>query len=291
MKSPVFSKNVSHIIRILSAALITAALIFFCRWCTVSEESAALLPVGILCSILAGLLIALPFRFPRPVSVILCLVLPLASFYLMESLTHNPQTIRFSVQILEFIFFYLLYGFLFFVTGRMSVGFLLANFFVLFVGIANYYVLAFRDNPILPWDLNSLTTAASVADNFTFAGSVPLMAVVIGFVFCSVLAFKCRLCLPSRKPRLAGSFLFLLLLGGYTAAIQTDTVGSWFHIYEMPFTQGYTYKMNGFFVSFLVNAKYLKVDVPADYSGETASFLMEKASSGPCSANPRTTFP
>lgn len=83
------------------------------------------------------------------------------------------------------------------------------------------------------------------------------------------------------KPRLAGSLLFLLLIGGYTAAIQTDAVGSRFHIYEMPFTQGYTYKMNGFFVSFLVNAKYLKVDVPEDYSDETASSLMEEASSAP----------
>jgi len=40
-------------------------------------------------------------------------------------------------------------------------------------------------------------------------------------------------------------------------------------IYEMPFTQGYTYRQNGFLVSFLMNAKYLGIDKPEDYDVKT----------------------
>ena len=48
-------------------------------------------------------------------------------------------------------------------------------------------------------------------------------------------------------------------------------------VYEMPFTQDYTYEQNGFFVSFLVNTKYLKVDKPEEYSPERAEEILENA--------------
>ena len=49
------------------------------------------------------------------------------------------------------------------------------------------------------------------------------------------------------------------------------------NVYEMPFTQDYTYEQNGFFVSFFVNTKYLKVERPEDYSPERADELLKEA--------------
>ena len=275
MKALFRSNTFRIILRILFATAITYGLLYFSTWCTFTDEEMTYRYLGFALSLLTGFAIALPIRFPKILSGICYVLLPIAAFFFMECLSHDFTAMRLSVVPLALLFFYLLYTLFFFITGRMSFGFILANAIVLFIGVANYYVWEFRGNPILPWDLTSLSTAVSVADNFVFNGSHSLMLSGIGFAFCSALAEKCTLRLPSWRAMLIGLAASLLALGGYTAAIQTDFVGRMFNIYEMPFTQWYTYKVNGFFVSFLVNAKYLNVEVPQGYSADTAKDLLQ----------------
>ena len=45
---------------------------------------------------------------------------------------------------------------------------MLQTAFFMVVGLANYYVLNFRSAPIMPWDIYSISTAASVAGNFNY---------------------------------------------------------------------------------------------------------------------------
>lgn len=37
------------------------------------------------------------------------------------------------------------------------------------IGVGNYFVVMFRSNPIVPWDIYSFETAMSVADNYVFS--------------------------------------------------------------------------------------------------------------------------
>ena len=37
------------------------------------------------------------------------------------------------------------------------------------IGVGNYFVVMFRSNPIVPWDIYSFETAMSVLDNYVFS--------------------------------------------------------------------------------------------------------------------------
>lgn len=50
------------------------------------------------------------------------------------------------------------------------------------VGLANYYVISFRSAPIMPWDIYSLGTALSVANNFKYTIERQAVIVLIGFI-------------------------------------------------------------------------------------------------------------
>lgn len=252
----------------LAAAGLGMVLLFWCsRGNGGKDFPFTLLSAG--CALI--FLIALAVRrLPKGISIPLLVGIPIASFYLLELLTHDPRMIRWEVLLLEFAFYLLLFGFFFAVTGRMKVGYGIAVLLVAFIGMANYYVLNFRSNPILPWDIASLGTALSVADNFVFEGNERVCEILLGYLLLFVLAVKCDLRIKTGKVRLFWAALLFICSFVYYRAVQTDEVKKATGIYEMPFTQWYVYQKNGFFVSFIINARYLDVEVPEGYSPQEA---------------------
>ena len=53
----------------------------------------------------------------------------------------------------------------------------------------NYFVLNFRSVPIQPWDLFSIRTAASVADNYEYTLDKQAVLVILGFLILLALEF------------------------------------------------------------------------------------------------------
>ena len=268
---PAEGKTKGRILRVFAMLLVAALGIALVLWCAKTEpKSDDWLKYGILASLGLGLLALAPRRFPKAVSVILSVLIPVAAFYLGELLFHDPLMIVRPVRLMEYAIHLLLFFFLFALTGRMRVGYILGVLFVAFVQVANYYVLDFRANPILPWDLSSLGIAMSVADNFVFQGSFELMRSVLGFLALLLLASRCDLRIRTGKVRVFWTALLFIVSFVFCRAIQTEPVKKAAGVYEMPFTQWYVYQKNGFFVSFIVNAKYLEVNVPEGYSEAAA---------------------
>ena len=56
-------------------------------------------------------------------------------------------------------------------------------------GIANSYVVRFRTNPIVPWDIFSWKTAVSVADNYDFMPDTRMVVVTLVF-FAAIVLFR-----------------------------------------------------------------------------------------------------
>ena len=54
--------------------------------------------------------------------------------------------------------------------------------FTAFLGTVNYFVLQFRQSPILPWDIASMGTALSVADHFSFKPSAKLVGILAAYL-------------------------------------------------------------------------------------------------------------
>lgn len=113
---------------------------------------------------------------------------PVFTFILMECYTHNPfTTMNKQAWALNLVFYWLLAAFFLALFGRIRTALMAETGFFAFVGLANYYVLSFRSSPILPWDIYSYRTAASVADNFSYALPGKVWLVLLGFA-CILLA-------------------------------------------------------------------------------------------------------
>ena len=216
--------------------------------------------------------------YPKFMGIAVSVLVPILSYYLLEAMTHSPFEIPFHFQVLGWLVCGLTAGLLFFVTGRMNLSLILMLLMTCLLGTANYFVLAFRGSPILPWDIASAGTALSVADHFTFTVSLRLGLIWAAFVLLLAACLPVRLRLKKRpRLRLAGLGGSLALFAALVLCLQSDAAGAFLGVYEMPFTQDYVYRQNGFFVSFLVNTKYLKVDEPVDYSPEEADRLLTES--------------
>ena len=91
-------------------------------------------------------------------------VFPCASFYFMETFHHNPfENMNRYVQALNIIIFVAIALLLWMVTGSRKWAFRIESVIAMVIGLADYYVIEFRGVPILPWDIYSIKTAASVS--------------------------------------------------------------------------------------------------------------------------------
>ena len=65
----------------------------------------------------------------------------------------------FIPQLINYLLFLAAGLFLYELTGRSWCSTVFISIYSLAAGIANYFVMSFRNNPLLPWDLKSAKTA------------------------------------------------------------------------------------------------------------------------------------
>lgn len=214
------------------------------------------------------------------------LIIPILNFYAMEWFLRDPfEKMRFPIQLLNIVFFELAAWFLFFAIGRRRLALCIETGCALVIGMINYFVIQFRGNPVVPWDIFSLKTAASVADNYRYRLEPRAIACVLAFAAIFILcafafgkkgsASGIRL---SKKSRFTGAILCmisLILLGSY---VQTEACVKRFRIYDKLFTPNtMTYK-DGTVVAFLLECQYLSVEKPDSYSNEKAEAILAEIS-------------
>ena len=124
------------------------------------------------------------------------LLCPALTLILIECYTHNPfgtMQPAMAVWVLNLVFYWMTALFFLLLIGQLRFALMAETVLAMVVGLANYYVLAFRSSPILPWDIYSFRTAASVADNFSYALTGKVWLVLAGFVLlCSRRSGSCR---------------------------------------------------------------------------------------------------
>lgn len=208
------------------------------------------------------------------IAVLLC---PVITFYLFEFLTHNPfKTMKLPAQFLNIVLFEILALLLITALGRIRLALMLQTGFFLIIGVANYYVLSFRSAPIMPWDIFSIKTAASVADNFKYTMDKQAIGALIGLLAVMVLEFFLtdNKRFINWKFRLSGALLSLLCLYGFTLLVQADSSVTRFKLYDKLFTPTTMSYKDGTALAFLMELEYLIVDKPAGYSAtEAEEFL------------------
>lgn len=207
----------------------------------------------------------------------IALLCPILTFYLLEWYLRNPfKTMRFSAQLLNIVFFELLLFFLFGLIGSLRISLMAESGFFMLYGLANYFVLDFRSAPIMPWDIYSFKTAASVADNFQYKPD--RQAIIVLLLFLLLLALESRLVCRMKKklwPRAALALLCLLLLTGFTKMLHQDNMIRRFRLYDKLFTPTTMVYKDGTVVAFLMELRYMSVEKPQGYQAKKAETLLD----------------
>lgn len=216
--------------------------------------------------------------FPAVVTAVLFILIPISAFYLLECLTHNPfADINLQLQLFSWLFYIVLYALCLCLVGQMRWAYALTTILLVIIGTANHYTMEFRGSPILPWDIRSIGVALSVTDNQTFEITPPMKWIFAGYAGLILLSLHCRFQLRFGKKRLCAFAGSIVLIVSMIYGVQTKFLTNVLDIYEMPFTQWYTYRQNGFMVSFFMNAKYLRIDKPANYNAASLEAELSEA--------------
>ena len=173
--------------RLIRGGLLFTAMLIFTVFAGMAEMNGGLIFAAVLLSAAAGAYLLLEVPVSRIVRHILnglgAAVMPFLSMWMLQWYTCDPWRMYPMMILLNCIFFYLFYLGLSFILGSFRWGYSISSLFTMILGIANYFVVEFRSSPIVPWDLLSVGTAASVADNYTYTISWRLFFISAGFIF------------------------------------------------------------------------------------------------------------
>ena len=206
---------------------------------------------------------------------VVALLCPIVTFYLFDLYTHNPFVdMKFKVQLLNYVFYWLSAALLAGLFGRIRAALMCQTGLFMVVGLANYYVLKFRSTPIMPWDISSISTAVSVADNYDYTPERKAVLVLLGFILLLVLESRIRIKIKGNViKRLVIVALSVLLLSGYGSMIQRDSFVIEFGLYDKLFTPTVMNKRDGNVVAFIMELEYLWVEKPEGYKAGEAEEL------------------
>ncbi len=210
----------------------------------------------------------------RVVSVLLFGIFPVAAFYLLECYTHNPfEEVRPYAQFFNLILFGLVQGILFCITGSLKIAARIELTIAMLFGIANAYVVSFRANPIVPWDILSIRTAASVADNYSFVPGARMVLVTLGFAGLLVATRWVNVkidCLTFWK-RLIPGILLTVVLCIFANVLQQEDFQNQHRLYNKLFTPVFMTNVDGIAVTFVMNLAYMAIEKPAGYQAAEAA--------------------
>ena len=214
-------------------------------------------------------------KVPSCIALVVC---PIITFYLFDAYTHNPFTaMNFKTQLLNMVFYELMGLLLFGIFKTVRLALMLQSGLFMIIGLINYYVVNFRSAPIMPWDIYSLQTAASVADNFSYELEREAALIVVSFCVLLVLESRFRMRVPGRwKRRSLLIAIPVILLFGYTNMLQSDHFVAEFGLYDKLFTPTAMARRDGNVVAFLMEMEYLDVENPAGYSAEDMAELYQQ---------------
>ena len=182
-----------------------------------------------------------------------------------------------SMFLLNILLYYLFYLFLAFLAGSFRVGYSIASALLMLVAVINYYVVQFRGNPIVPWDLLSVRTAGNVAGNYDYTIKWQMLLAPFGFIFLILISIKMNAKFRLLPVRLGGAAIVLSALILLVSGLQSDEMKTFWGIDTTLFTPNVRCTKNGFWPAFLSNLSFLNVNKPDGYSPSKAEEIAREA--------------
>lgn len=234
------------------------------------------------CAILAGIcvLTLAIYMIDMPVHpvirILFALVIPLGCFYTFETLTHQMSTMIELAKRLNIAFYYWLFLFVFFIAGRTSISMAICVSAIAIIGVGNYFVVMFRSNPIVPWDIYSFETAMSVADNYVFSVDWALAEHIAMFILMLIVGVRTNIRLNKKILRPILTVAMCIPAYFYISYLWQDNLERNTGLKDTLFNAKYMHSKDGFFVSFILDIHFLQIEEPKNYSDEYALSLLNE---------------
>lgn len=225
----------------------------------------------------------LPERIRQVLGWALLLLLPLGAYFAVDSINQTRfldfSPIRgFANYLCYLMVFALIYG----LCRRVWAAALIGGGAFLFFGIVNYFVIQFRGNPILPWDIQAMGTAFEVSGGYQYTFTRPMLLSVMGLLCAALLCL--RLC-PGKGKSFSKRFRLIerLCALGLSAVLfvlifPMDILSS-MGISVWAWNQRVSAQNTGVMAGFFANIQFLMVDKPEGYSEERLEELGESLGS------------
>ncbi len=211
---------------------------------------------------------------------ILTALVPLFLLVIAESVTGNLLRLTPAGLILNAAVYYLLYLGLLALFGSTKYAWPVLTLLIYVLATAEYFVISFRERPIMIWDVLALRTALTVSANYNFAVT-PRLAVTFLLAVCAG-ALSWKFPLMFRGPRIGAVALWAACSTAFAAllfcvlspALKLDV-----HMWD-PIV---SFEKEGFLLSTVLSLKTPFPDKPAGYSKEAAEALLAETEteSGP----------
>lgn len=234
------------------------------------------------CVILAGIcvLTLAIYMIDMPVHpvirILFALVIPLGCFYTFETLTHQMSSMIELAKRLNIAFYYWLFLFVFFIAGRTSISMAICVAAIAIIGVGNYFVVMFRSNPIVPWDIYSFETAMSVADNYVFSVDWALAEHIAMFILMLIVGVRTNIRLNKKILRPILTVAMCIPAYFYISYLWQDNLERNTGLNDTLFNAKYMHSKDGFFVSFILDIHFLQIEEPKNYSDEYALSLLNE---------------
>lgn len=234
------------------------------------------------CAILAGIcvLTLAIYMIDMPVHpvirILFALVIPLGCFYTFETLTHQMSTMIELAKRLNIAFYYWLFLFVFFIAGRTSISMAICVSAIAIIGVGNYFVVMFRSNPIVPWDIYSFETAMSVADNYVFSVDWALAEHIAMFILMLIVGVRTNIRLNKKILRPILTVAMCIPAYFYISYLWQDNLERNTGLNDTLFNAKYMHSKDVFFVSFILDIHFLQIEEPKNYSDEYALSLLNE---------------
>lgn len=216
-------------------------------------------------------------RLLTTLRVLIFTTVPIILFYLMEAFEHNAyEEVRSLAQLYNIFLFELIAWLLFFVTGSGRMALRIETVVAFLYGFVNHYVMAFRSTPLVPWDVFSIKTAASVAGNYDFTPTKELLIVCGAFVGLYLLLHFVKLKFPDGVfLRIIPVICISLILSSFVHLLWDEDFQTDSYLYPFLFTPAHMTKVNGMAVTFAMDLAFVNVEKPDGYSETRAQSILE----------------
>ena len=234
------------------------------------------------CAILAGIcvLTLAIYMIDMPVHpvirILFALVIPVGCFYTFETLTHQMSTMIELAKRLNIAFYYWLFLVVFFIAGRTSISMAICLSAIAIIGVGNYFVVMFRSNPIVPWDIYSFETAMGVADNYVFSVDWALAEHIAMFILMLIVGVRTNIRLSKKILRPILTVAMCIPAYFYISYLWQDNLERNTGLNDTLFNAKYMHSKDGFFVSFILDIHFLQIEEPKNYSDEYALSLLNE---------------